>query len=72
MRGLVSWSRTCPRLGELPLASTCAITSKPVAGDRYLLCGRNSLFSLALSHGALIELAPVPAVLATQPLKRGA
>jgi hypothetical protein len=52
MRGPISLSRTHPRVGELPLASTCAITSRPVAGDRDLQCGRNSLLLLALSHGA--------------------
>jgi hypothetical protein len=34
VREPVSPSRIHPLVGELPLASTCAITSKPVAGGR--------------------------------------
>jgi len=68
VRGPISRSRTYPRVVELPLASTCAITSKPVAGRPLSVrSGRNSLLSLSHLHGApLVELAPVPAALAIQ------
>ncbi len=69
MRGPAPWSRTNPRLGELSLVFTCAITSKPVAGGRLLsVRPQFVVFACAFAWRPKFELAPVSAVPAIQSL----